>query len=671
MNYGFVKIASAIPELKVADCEFNEKQIENLIIKAEGKGVEIISFPELCLTGYTCGDLFAQQLLIDAAENTLYKLLNFTRSLNIISIIGMPMQFNSMLLNVAVVIQCGKILGVIPKTYLPNYKEYSEKRWFVSAFDFPSTTAHLCAQTVNLGGNIIFHTNQTSFSVELCEDLFAPVPPSSKLALSGAEIIFNLSACSESVGRYEYIKSLIKQQSERCICAYAYTSAGYGESTQDLVYSGNAFIYENGQLLSESERFSFEEQLIITEIDVQNLRNDRRVNTIFNECVRTHTYSFAKNPNVVSNVATIVSSGTAATNDAPIINIQCTTTKLNEDFELTRYILPHPFIPEESAIDERCNDILSIQIGGLAKRIKHTNARTVIIGISGGLDSTLALLVCVKTFDKLGLDRKNIIGITMPGFGTTDRTYNNAISLMKQLGISIMEISIKESCIQHFNDIGHDISNHDVTYENAQARERTQILMDIANQKGGFVVGTGDLSELALGWATYNADHMSHYGVNCSIPKTLIKHIVKFIANSISDVVTKNTLHDILDTPVSPELLPASEDGDINQKTEDLVGPYELHDFFLYHFIRYNSSPQKIFYLAQNAFKNRLEYDDITIKKWLTVFLKRFFTQQFKRSCLPDGPKVGYVGLSPRGDWRMPSDASYNAWIAECEQIKS
>ena len=647
MNYGFIKVAAAVPNVKVADCSFNEMHIENLVAQAEGKGVEIICFPELSMTGYTCGDLFAQQLLLDSAENALFRLLDFTRSLNIITIIGMPVQMNSTLINSAVVIQGGKILGIVPKTYLPNYKEFYEKRWFTSALDHESTNVHICGQNVPVSRNIIFNTTQGKFAVELCEDMWAPIPPSSELALRGAEIIFNLSADNEGICKHKYVCSLIAQQSARCIAGYVFSSCGFGESTQDVVFAGNGIIYENGLMLAHSKRFSFEEQLVITEIDVEKIRAERRMNSTFGTSV-----------------------GTLSQKDT--INVDCTSHMLGE-LKLTRKIDPHPFVPTGAELDERCEEIFAIQVQGLAQRIVHTNAATVVLGISGGLDSTLALLVCAKTMDKLKRKRKDIIGVTMPGFGTTDRTYHNAISLMQSLGITIKEISIKDACIQHFKDIGHNIDVQDVTYENAQARERTQILMDLANKFNGFVVGTGDLSELALGWATYNADHMSNYGVNCSIPKTLVKHLVTWVAQNSIDEESKATLLDIVDTPISPELIPADKYGNIQQKTEDLVGPYELHDFFLYNFIRFGFSPSKIYFLAQQAFNSNdgitAKYDDSTIKTWLTTFCRRFFTQQFKRSCLPDGPKVGSVSLSPRGDWRMPSDASYAMWVSECEAM--
>ncbi|MGI6814656.1 NAD(+) synthase [Bacteroides sp. KG123] len=634
MNYGYVKVAAAVPRVKVADCRFNAEQIEKEIIIADGKGVQIIAFPELCITGYTCGDLFAQQLLLEEAEIGLIRILNDTRQMDIISILGMPVACNGVLLNVAVVIQKGKVLGVIPKTYLPNYKEFYEKRWFTSACEVHESSIRLCGQVVPMGRNLLFETADVTFGVEICEDLWAPIPPSSVLALQGAELLFNLSADTEAIGKYAYLRSLIGQQSARCISGYVFSSCGFGESTTDVVFAGNGLIYENGNLLAASKRFSFEEQMVAGEIDVDYLRAERRGNTTFAAC----------RANCVSEPA-----------------VRISTEYVNgKDLNLTRTYNPHPFVPQGAALDERCEEIFSIQMSGLAQRLVHTKAQSAVVGISGGLDSTLALLVCVKTFDKLGWSRRGIIGVTMPGFGTTDRTYTNAVNLMKALGVTIREVSIKEACIQHFKDINHDIDVHDVVYENAQARERTQILMDIANQTRGLVIGTGDLSELALGWATYNGDHMSMYGVNTGIPKTLVKHLVKWVAENGMDDASRGTLLDIVDTPISPELIPADENGNISQVTEDLVGPYELHDFFLYYFIRCGFPPSKIFFLAARTFKG--VYDEETIRKWLQTFYRRFFSQQFKRSCLPDGPKVGSISLSPRGDWRMPSDAGSEMW---------
>ena len=576
MNYGFVKVAAAVPRVKVADCKFNSERLEGLITIAEGKGVQILTFPEMCITGYTCGDLFAQQLLLEQAEMALIQILNSTRQLDIISILGMPVVVSSTVINAAVVIQKGKILGVVPKTYLPNYKEFYEQRWFTSALQVSENSVRLCGQIVPMGNNLLFETAETTFGIEICEDLWATVPPSSSLALQGAEIIFNLSADDEGIGKHNYLCSLISQQSARCISGYVFSSSGFGESTTDVVFAGNGLIYENGYLLARSERFCLEEQLIINEIDVECIRAERRVNTTF----------AANKANCPGKEAVRIST--------EFVN--------SKDLNLTRTFNPHPFVPQGSELNSRCEEIFSIQIAGLAQRLLHTGARTAVIGISGGLDSTLALLVCVKTFDKLGLSRKDILGITMPGFGTTDRTYHNAIDLMNSLGVSIREISIREACIQHFKDIGHDLNIHDVTYENSQARERTQILMDIANQTWGMVIGTGDLSELALGWATYNGDHMSMYGVNAGIPKTLVKHLVQWVAENGMDETSKATLLDIVDTPISPELIPADENGEIKQKTEDLVGPYELHDFFLYYFLRFGFRPSKIYFLAQTAF---------------------------------------------------------------------
>lgn len=641
MKYGFVKVASAIPSVKVADCKFNAQQIDTQIAIADGKGVQIIVFPELCITGYTCADLFGQTILLEEAEIALMQIMNNTRQMDIISIVGMPVVVNSTLMNCAVALQKGKILGVVPKTYLPNHKECSEQRWFSPASAHTETQIRLCGQNVPFGANLLFDTAETCFSIEIGNDLWAPVPPSSSLALKGAEIILNPSAYAESISRNDYIRTLVSQQSARCLCGYVTSSCGFGESTTDVVFGGNGLIVENGTILAKADRFSLKEQLIISEIDVECIRNERRCNTTF--AANKETY---KEENV----------------------LHVSTELVNQrDLILTRSIDASPFVPKGDMLNERCEEIFEIQVMGLAKRLIHTNCKTVVVGISGGLDSTLALLVCVKTFDKLGFSRKGIVGITMPGFGTTDRTYNNALHLMSSLGITTHEISIKDACIQHFKDINHDMTKHDVTYENSQARERTQILMDYANKVNAMVIGTGDLSELALGWATYNGDHMSMYGVNGSIPKTLVKYLVNWVALNGVDYESRNTLLDIVDTPISPELIPADEQGNIKQKTEDLVGPYELHDFFIYNFLRFGFRPSKIFHLACIAFRG--EYNEDVIKKWLTTFCRRFFQQQFKRSCLPDGPKVGSVGLSPRGDWRMPSDACATLWLKECEEL--
>ena len=641
MKFGFITVAAAIPSVKVADTEYNIKQIEDFVAQAEGRGVEIIVFPELSVTGYSCQDLFLQQLLVEQAEVAVMQLLDFSRKLDIICIVGAPVNISGSLYNCAVVIQHGVILGIIPKTYLPNYGEFYEKRWFTSSKDLKPTDIRYAGNSVSITpGPTLFRTSDNAlFGVEICEDVWAAEPCSNKLALAGADVIFNLSASDELIGKHIYLMNLLSQQSARTISGYVYSGCGFGESTQDVVYGGNALIYENGTLLSESERFSFKPQMIVNQIDIEKLRVERQKNTTFVNC-RDDSNAVIKQTAVVQ----------------------------PKNFSLLREIDALPFVPDDNDMEHSCNEIFSIQVAGLAKRIMHTACKHLIVGISGGLDSTLALLVCVKTFDKLGMNRKGIVGVTMPGFGTTDRTYNNALSLMNSLGVTIREISIADSVKVHFNDIGHDISVHDVTYENSQARERTQILMDLSNQLKGMVVGTGDLSELALGWATYNGDHMSMYGVNAGIPKTLIKYLVRDVAYNAVDEKSRNTLLDIIDTPISPELIPAEEDGTIKQKTEDLVGPYELHDFFLYYFLRFGFRPSKIYLLARKAF-DAADYEDDTIKHWIKVFFHRFFTQQFKRSCLPDGPKVGSVSLSPRGDWRMPSDASSALWLKECETL--
>lgn len=641
MNYGFVKVAAAVPHVQVADCFYNIGQIEGLMRKASSQQVQLVVFPELSVTAYTCMDLFNQQTLLDNAEKALVKLVTATADLELLAIVGAPLRAGNSLINAAVVFQKGKIKGIVPKTYLPNYKEFQEQRWFTSARDLRNETVRLNGNEYIPSANQLFRAGAVCLGVEICEDLWVPVPPSSLLAMQGANILVNLSASNDLIGKHAYLKSLICQQSARCIAGYLYASAGFGESSTDLVFGGNAIIAENGNLLAESPRFSREEQLVISEIDVQNLQYDRLVNTSF-----------------MQGAAPLI-------NEAPTISeweIIAPST-----LSLTRPVDPLPFTPSGETLKERCEEIFQIQIAGLAKRLVHIHAKTAVVGISGGLDSTLALLVTVMTFDALRIPRENILGITMPGFGTTGRTYKNAVDLIRSLGVTLKEISIKEACIQHFNDIEHDPDTHNVTYENSQARERTQILMDVANQVNGLVVGTGDLSELALGWATYNGDHMSMYGVNGSIPKTLVKYLVEWVANHKVDEVSRLTLLDIVDTPISPELIPADEQGNIKQKTEDLVGPYELHDFFLYHFLRFGSHPAKIYFLACQAFQGK--YKKETVKKWLYTFFRRFFQQQFKRNCLPDGPKVGSISLSPRGDWRMPSDAAAREWLAEIESL--
>ena len=645
MKYGFVNVATAVPTVKVADVEYNVQQIESLIAQAEDRGVEVMVFPELCITGYSCQDLFKEQLLLDHAEDGVVKLLDFTRKLNVIVIVGLPVVVNGLLYNCAAVLQGGQLLGIVPKVYLPNYGEFYEKRWFASAQDLNPTEIYFAGSPVHVSAEpqVFFTADGVKFGVEICEDVWEPTPPSDNLALAGADVIFNLSASDELIGKHAYLKSLLAQQSARMISGYVYASCGFGESTQDVVYGGNAIIFENGRLLEEGDRFSLQPQIKMCQIDVQALHVERRTNTTFINAQR----------------------------NAHAREIACKAT-CQRPFELFRYIDPYPFIPKSENMQASCEEILNIQVMGLVKRLHHINGKKAVIGISGGLDSTLALLVTVKAFDKLGLDRQGIVGITMPGFGTTDRTYNNALKLMQTLGVTIREISIAAAVTQHFRDINHDASVHDITYENSQARERTQILMDVANKENAIVVGTGDLSELALGWATYNGDHMSMYGVNAGVPKTLIRYLVTSISRESS--MPSDILLDIIDTPISPELIPADEQGNIKQKTEDLVGPYELHDFFIYYFLRYGFSPKKIFLLAKRAFCTATSekpalYDEETVKKWLTTFCRRFFNQQFKRSCLPDGPKVGSVSLSPRGDWRMPSDASSALWLKECESL--
>ena len=641
MKYGFIKVAAAVPAVRVADVEYNVQEIERLITLADSEGVEMVCFPELCLTGYSCQDLFKEQLLLAKAEEGLITLVDFSRKMDIVFVVGMPVQAGGLLLNCAVVVQGGTLLGVVPKTYLPNYNEFYEKRWFASAQDLNPTDIYLAGSPLTLSAEPkLFQTGDgVKFGVEICEDVWAPIPPSNNLTMAGADIILNCSASDELIGKHRYLRSLLANQSARTMSGYVYSSCGFGESTQDVVYGGNAMIFENGRQLAEGDRFLFQPQIQIAQIDVERLRTERHTNSTFINAQR----------------------------HAKAQVVECKATLNDHPFELIRKIDAHPFIPSDSEMASTCEEILNIQTAGLAKRLLHTNCQHVVIGISGGLDSTLALLVCVRTFDKLGLDRKGIIGVTMPGFGTSERTHDNAASLMQTLSISQMEISIADAVRQHFKDIGHDASIHDATYENSQARERTQILMDLANKLNALVIGTGDLSELALGWATYNGDHMSMYGVNGGIPKTLIQYLIRYMAMLPIFSPQRDTLIDIVNTPISPELTPADAQGNIQQKTEDLVGPYELHDFFLYYFVRYGFRPAKIFLMAQHAFGTA--YDKDTIRKWLQTFCRRFFSQQFKRSCLPDGPKVGSISLSPRGDWRMPSDACSTLWLKECEEL--
>ena len=636
MRQGFIKVAALTPKVKVADTTYNREQICMLIDEAQEKGAKILVFPELCITGYTCGDLFYQELLLREAKKELLAIAKYTERKDCLVFVGLPLEHQGKLYNVAAAIAQGEVLGLVPKTHIPNYNEFYERRHFVSGMKQPVPVALDEDIIVPMGTQILFQCRQMpalKIAAEICEDVWAPNPPGVDHALAGATVLVNLSASDETTGKDIYRKSLVTGQSGRLICGYIYCSAGDGESTQDVVYSGHNLIAENGSLLAESRRFCNES--IYTELDIARLNEERRRMSTFPASNETY------------------------------INIEFSLKE--EQTELTRFVDPAPFVPGNKADREkRCEEIFMIQAMGLKKRLEHTNAATAVVGISGGLDSTLALLVMVKAFDLLNRDHKDIVAVTMPGFGTTDRTYDNAVSLIKSLGATFREVSIVDSVRTHFRDIGQDEAVHDVTYENGQARERTQILMDIANKSGGMVIGTGDMSELALGWATYNGDHMSMYGVNASVPKTLVRHLVRYYADTCGDETLQKVLYDVLDTPVSPELLPP-EDGKISQKTEDIVGPYELHDFFLYYILRFGCTPKKIYRLAKYAFDGT--YDTETIQKWLKTFYRRFFSQQFKRSCLPDGPKVGTVAVSPRGDLRMPSDASARIWMEELDHL--
>jgi NAD+ synthase (glutamine-hydrolysing) len=639
-NYGFVKVAAAVPQVAVADCARNAERIVALAQQAARRGVELVAFPELAVTGYTCADLFLQPALLDAADEALGEIMRQTRKLPLALIVGLPLRHEDRLYNCAAVVAQGRLLGVVPKSYIPNYAEFYEARWFASGAGIEEERITAAGQEADFGTELTFAVNGAEFGIEICEDLWVASPPSSRLALNGAKLIFNLSASPEGVGKHAYLRELVAQQSARTHTAYVYCSAGFGESSTDLVFAGNGLIAENGTMLAQAARFSLDEQLTVADADIERLEFERRRNTSFRmrEEAGESTVIEMELPDALKASA------------------------------LDRRVDPMPFVPaDEAHRSERCEEIFQIQSHGLARRLAHTGCRCAVVGISGGLDSTLALLVTVRTFDKLGLDRRGILGITMPGFGTTDRTYRNALKLMEGLGVTVREIPIRDACLQHFRDIGLPESDRSAAYENAQARERTQILMDVANMEGGLVIGTGDLSELALGWATYNGDQMSMYGVNASVPKTLVRHLVRWAADTERDGATRATLLDIIDTPVSPELLPADREGNIAQKTEDLVGPYELHDFFLYNFVRAGFRPAKIAFLAEQAFAG--SYDRETIVKWLRVFFRRFFAQQFKRSAMPDGPKVGSVSLSPRGDWRMPSDASAALWLRELEEL--
>ena len=638
MKDGFIKAAAGTVDVVVADVEYNTQAVLARMREADAAGANVLVLPELCLTGYTCGDLFFSDCLLGAVEPALQAIVEASKALYPVVAVGLPLRFGGKLYNCAAVVHAGRILGVVPKTHIPNYGEFYELRQFASAIVLGGRTYELtlCGQTVPFGAKLLFACEgmpDYTFGVELCEDLWVPCPPSTALCAGGAAMILNLSASDEVIGKAEYRRSLVSSTSARLACGYVYCSASPTESTQDMVFSRHHLIAENGTILAENEPFG-DAALTISEIDVQRLAHERHRVTTYDAVPDLQTVLFRQ----------------------PL-----------RDTALTRHFAPNPFVPPyDEQLRARAEAILRIQSQGLKKRIEHTHAKTVVLGISGGLDSTLALLVCVRAFDLAGRSRKEIQCVTMPCFGTTKRTKSNAVALCQALGVSVQEVNITASVRQHFADIGHDEAVHDVTYENCQARERTQVLMDIANQSGGLVIGTGDLSELALGWATYNGDHMSMYAVNCSVPKTLVRYIVRYEADSSAPAL-RDILLDILDTPVSPELLPADENGQIAQKTEDLVGPYELHDFFLYHTLRFGSRPRKLFRMASYAYGGK--YSRETILHWLKTFCRRFFQQQFKRSCIPDGPKVGSVTLSPRGDWRMPSDASSRLWLEEAEKL--
>jgi NAD+ synthase (glutamine-hydrolysing) len=646
LPYGFFRAATASVPLRVADPAYNIGPVEAAVESAASRDVRLLVFPELCITGYSCGDLFHQETLLRAADAALESLLLKTASLDVVAVVGLPVPLDNRLFNCAAVVQSGRVLGVVPKSFLPGYGEFYEERWFSPGSAASSGSVFLAGREVPFGTDLLFRAagnGAVKFGIEICEDLWAPLPPSGFQALAGALVLCNPSASNEVVGKHRYRSDLARLQSGRCAAAYLYAGSGVHESTTDLVFGGASLIAENGVLLAEGRRFSRDTDLTLADIDLDRLANERRRLTPFMDSV----LSCGK------------TGGTQAPPAFRSVEFSLPEKPLKK---LYRTVDPRPFVPADPKVrDERCEEIFSIQTAGLAKRIEASRVETAVIGISGGLDSTLALLVTVKTFDLLGLPRERILALTMPGFGTTEGTLRNARELMRSLGVSIREIDIRPACLLHFKDIGHDPEVHDTTYENVQARERTQLLMDTANKHRGLVIGTGDLSELALGWCTYNGDHMSMYAVNGSIPKTLVRYLVSWAAENVAEEAARTVLKAVLDTPISPELLPPDTEGKIRQKTEDILGPYEAHDFFLYHFFRYGAPPDKILHLACRAFEG--VYDEKTLRKWLVIFLKRFFSQQFKRSCMPDGPKVGTVSLSPRGDWRMPSDAEASAWL--------
>ncbi len=638
---GFFRVVAAVPAVQPADCETNVASIIALLDDLRKVSPSLVVFPEMSVTGYTCGDLFHNRTLLDGVVRAIERLDRYSRVCDMAFVVGAPVEHCGALYNCALVF-CDGLIAVVPKTYVPNYNEFYEKRWWASAPEANAEVA-LCGRMIPFGTHLLVDCLGVRVGVEICEDLWTPIPPGTYAAMAGAEVIVNISASDDLIGKYDYLTSLIKQQSARTIGAYVYASAGYGESSTDLVFDGKAIVAENGSLLVSNSRWQLKPQYSVADIDIEAIRRDRLHTTSFTDCARRSG---------LRQYETVTASLAAR----------------RDDGTLYRRVNPLPFVPADTdGLDERCDEIINIQATALCRRLDFTHCRSLTVGISGGLDSTLALLVAVRAFDRLGLDRKGIIGVTMPGFGTTDRTHDNAVALMESLGVTMREISIVAAVNQHFADIGHDPANHDVTYENSQARERTQLLMDIANQTGGMVLGTGDLSELALGWATYNGDHMSMYGVNAGVPKTLVRHLTAYFAKTSDDSRVRDILLDIVDTPISPELIPAAADGTIKQKTEDLVGPYELHDFFLYYMLRYGFTPRRVFFLARKAFAGK--YADDVIKHWMKTFYRRFFNQQFKRSCLPDGPKVGSVCLSPRGDWRMPSDASSRLWLEECDRL--
>ena len=649
-KFGYVRVAAAVPHMRVADCQYNASEIKKQITEAVEEGVEVVCFPELSITGYTCADLFFTQQLQRDALSALEDLCAYTRNLPIIVLVGAPLKVDNNLYNCAFVMTDGEVVGIVPKINLPNTGEFYEKRWFSSGRDVLEQnvnsirpripTIELWGNDVPFGIDLLFTTKDYSFGIEICEDLWSPLPASTQLAIQGAEIIFNLSSSNCVTGKHIFRQRMITQQSARVHCGYVYTSSGIGESTTDIVFSGSTYIAENGDMLEIGDRFQMNSSMVISEIDVERLRIDRQRNTNFTHDKHGHYRHI--------NVAPL---------ERSVKDGSAYSLELRGEGPMHRHFTKTPFLPKRKDNMEYCEDVLNLQVHGLLRRWQHTHAESLVIGISGGLDSTLALIVCALAADRLGYNRSQILGVTMPGFGTSDRTYSNALSMMEELGVSIHEIPIRDMATQHLKDIDHDIHTHDVTYENAQARIRTLVLMDLANKYNGLVVGTGDMSELALGWATYCGDQMSMYGVNAGVPKTLVRHMVNYAAENIFGERLREILQDVIDTPVSPELLPTDEDGNIAQITEDKVGPYELHDFFMYYYLRYGFTREKIAYMASLAFDD--VYSEDVIEHWLNVFMRRFFTQQFKRSCMPDGPKVVGVSLSPRGDWRMPSDVSY------------